>query len=243
MPSARHTVLLAATAVLLVTPPAAGAKTKLYRIAMSGRDTADVTRSQAVPPVNEWCQGTVTDTRHITSSFRVVPARDRAFPIDRYGNLHFKARLVDPKYTFRLDTSGAWTVDPSYDDPPPDPSTCAFSHEHTNLGCRYVPWAPRTLISRFMLNPSPAGRFSVHYNRINALILSCARHDGLQLLYSDTLTKLRETAVKRLGLGKRVRASGTLVTSYDYDVDDPSIDEHQRGQERFRYTITVRRVR
>jgi len=37
--------------------------------------------------------------------------------------------------------------------------------------------------------------------------------------------------------------SGTLVTSYDYDINEPAIDEHQRGRERFRYTLTVRRVR
>jgi hypothetical protein len=28
-----------------------------------------------------------------------------------------------------------------------------------------------------------------------------------------------------------------------YDDDDDEVDEHHRGQERFRYTLTVRRVR
>ena len=43
--------------------------------------------------------------------------------------------------------------------------------------------------------------------------------------------------------GRRVSVSGTLVTPYDYDAGEPAIDEHQRGRERFRYTLTVRRVR
>ena len=243
MTPARRTALVAAAAALLAAPPAFGAQAKLYRIAMTGRDTADVTRSQAVSPPQEWCQGTVTETRHLTSAFGVVPAPDRAFPIDRYSNLHFKARLTHPRYSFRLDTSGAWTVDPSFDDPPPDPSTCAFAHEHRNLACRFVPWAPRTLTSRFFINPGMSGRYTVHYNRINALPLACARHDGLQLLDSSERTKLTERAVRRLGPGERVSASGALVTSYDYDVNDPAIDGHQRGRERFKYTLTVRRVR
>jgi hypothetical protein len=238
----RAVAAIVAVSALAVAPAAHGAKRKLYRVALSGRDTADVTRSRAVPPIQEWCQGTVTETRHITSSFGVVPARDQAFPPERkYGVLHFKARLTHPRYTFRLDTSGAWTVDPSFDDPPPDPSTCAFAHEHTDLRCRFIPWAPRTLISRFMLIPRANGRYTVHYNRINALPLTCQRNDGLQLLDSDSQTKLTERAVNRLAPGKRVSVSGTIVTSYDYDDDE--IDDHQRGQERFRYTVTVRRVR
>ena len=49
--------------------------------------------------------------------------------------------------------------------------------------------------------------------------------------------------MKRLAPGERVSVSGTIVTSYDYDINEPAIDEHQRGRERFRYTLTVRRVR
>ena len=93
------------------------------------------------------------------------------------------------------------------------------------------------------MNPGMSGRYTLHYNRVNALPLACARHDGLQLLDSSERTKLTERAVNRLAPGRRVSVSGTLVTSYDYDVDDPAIDEHQRGRERFRYTLTVRRVR
>ena len=75
------------------------------------------------------------------------------------------------------------------------------------------------------------------------LPLTCARHGGVQLLDSSERTKLTERAVKRLAPGERVSVSGTLVTSYDYDINEPAIDEHQRGRERFRYTLTVRRVR
>lgn len=153
--------------------------------------------------------------------------------------LHFKARLASPRYSYRLDTSGGWTQDPSYE-LPPDPSMCAFTHEHKNLNCRFVPWAPRTLISRFMLIPSH-GRYSVHYNRINALPLSCQRHDGVQLLDSQLPTKLTESAVERLAPGKHVSASGTLVIPHD--LDNAEVDEHHRGKERFKYTLTVKRVR
>ena len=49
--------------------------------------------------------------------------------------------------------------------------------------------------------------------------------------------------MKRLRPGRRVTVSGTIVIPYAYDVDDPDINEHRRGQERFEYTLTVRRVR
>ena len=47
--------------------------------------------------------------------------------------------------------------------------------------------------------------------------------------------------MERLAPGERVSASGTTEVSYDYDNEE--VDEHHRGQERFRYTLTVRRVR
>ena len=66
------------------------------------------------------------------------------------------------------------------------------------------------------MNPGMSGRYTLHYNRVNALPLACARHDGLQLLDSSERTKLTERAVNRLAPGRRVSVSGTLVTSY-YD--------------------------
>jgi hypothetical protein len=71
MRSARRTTLVLASAALLAAPPAAGAAKKLYTVSMSGRDTADVTRSWVVPPNSERCTGQIWDTRHLTSSFRV----------------------------------------------------------------------------------------------------------------------------------------------------------------------------
>jgi hypothetical protein len=55
-------------------------------------------------------------------------------------------------------------------------------------------------------------------------------------------TKLTEAAVKRLAPGERVRVSGTIVISYDDDTGPP-VDQHDRGRERFKYALTVRRVR
>ena len=52
-----------------------------------------------------------------------------------------------------------------------------------------------------------------------------------------------EAAVKRLGVGRRVRVSGAIVIPYDYDVDDPNARERRHGQERLKYTLAVRRVR
>jgi hypothetical protein len=53
-----------------------------------------------------------------------------------------------------------------------------------------------------------------------------------------------KTARTRIGLRPvRVTVSGTIVIPYDYDVDNPDINEHRRGQERLKYTLTVRRVR
>ena len=70
------------------------------------------------------------------------------------------------------------------------------------------------------------------------------RKENLQLIQEGPpRTKLTEAAVKRLRVGRRVSVSGTIVIPYAYDVDDPDINEHRRGQERLKYTLTVRRVR
>ena len=38
------------------------------------------------------------------------------------------------------------------------------------------------------------------------------------------------------------RVSGTIVISYDADTGPP-VDQHDRGRERFKYALTVTRVR
>ena len=230
-----------AAAALIAVPTAFAAQPKLYRVSMSGKDTADVTKSWAVPPLTEGCTGTVTETRHITSSFGVAPAPDRAFPPERrFGTLHFRARLTAPRYSYRLDTSGSWGTDPS-DPYAPDPSACAFTHEHRNLKCRVLAGATSRRGVRFMLIPVN-GTYRVNVNRIGEGLLNCERNEGLELIdHGSTKTKLTRAAVERLAPGKRVRVSGTIVTSHDYDNDE--VDEHHRGRERFKYTLTVRRVR
>ena len=185
MRSARRVTLALATAALLAAPSTAPASSKLFRVSLSGRDTTDVTRSFAVPPDSERCTGTITDTRHLTSSFGVKPVRSRA---------------VTPNRSF------GW-VD--------------FKHVHEALRCH---WWRQAKTRRGMLE--------------------CQRRENLQLIEEGPpRTKLTEAAVKRLGVGRRVTVSGTIVIPYHYDLDNPDINGHRRGQERLKYTLTVRRVR
>ena len=79
----------------------------------------------------------------------------------------------------------------------------------------------------------------LHFNAM----LECQRHENLQLIQNGPpRTKLTEGAVKRLAPGERVRVTGTIVISYDDDAGPP-VDQHDRGRERFKYALTVRRVR
>ncbi len=245
MPAARRTALLAATALLVAAPPAAGAAKKLYTVSMSGRDAADVTRSWMVPPNSERCTGEIWDTRHLTSSFRVRPVRSHPVtPNRKFGWLDFKARITSPRYTFRRDTSGDWGIDlgdPEADPPPPEPGECEYTHHHENPKCHW--W--RYAVSRggwwFTLIPVD-GRYNVAINLHFNALLECQAHEGLQLIQTGPpRTKLTEAAVKRLGPGKHVTVSGTAEVSYDSAGDTAS--GYDRGKERFRYRLTVKRVR
>jgi hypothetical protein len=204
MRSARRTIIVLAIAALLAAPPAAIASSKLFTVSLSGRDTADVTRSFTVPPNSERCTGT---------------------PNARFGWLDFKARITRPRYTARRDTSGDWGIDLGEDPDlyPREPGECEFTHAHEALKCHW--W--RKAKSRggwwFTLVPVD-GRYNLivdlHFNSM----LECQRRENLQLIQEGP---------------PRTK----LVIPYDYDVDDPAINEHRRGQERLRYTLTVRRVR
>jgi hypothetical protein len=246
MRSARRTILVLATAALLAAPPVAAASSKLFRVSLSGRDSADVTRSFTVPPNSERCTGTIVDTRQLTSSFGVTPVRSRAVtPNPRFGWLDFKARITRPRYTARRDTSGDWGIDLGEDPDlyPRQPGECEFTHAHEALKCHW--W--RKAKSRggwwFRLVPVD-GRYNLvvdlHFNSM----LECQRKENLQLIQEGPpRTELTEAAVKRLGVGRRVRVSGAIVIPYDYDVDDPNARERRHGQERLKYTLAVRRVR
>jgi len=243
---ARATALLAATiAVLTAAPSASGAASRLYTVALSGKDTADLTRSWTVPPNSERCTGTITDTRHLTSSFGVEPVRSRAVtPNRRFGWVDFKARITSPRYTARRDTSGDWGIDLGEEPElfPPQPGECEFTHEHKNLKCTWWRYAKSRRGWTFTLVPVD-GRYNVIIDLNFNSLLECQRHENLQLIQQGPpRTKLTEAAVKRLAPGGRVRVSGTIVISYDADFDPP-VDEHDRGQERFKYALTVRRVR
>ena len=77
---------------------------------------------------------------------------------------------------------------------------------------------------------------------VGTTLLNCQRNENLDLIaHGPPRTTLSRAAVERLGVGRRVRVSGTMVTSHDQDDDE--VDEHHRGKERFHYTITVKRVR
>ena len=230
--------------MLVAAPPATAAPAKLYRVAMSGRDTTDVTRSFTVAPNSERCTGTITDTRHLTSSFGVKPVRSRAVtPNRRFGWLDFKARITRPRYTARRDTSGEWGIDLGEDPDlyPREPGECEFTHDHRDLKCHWWRYAIGRRGWTFTLVPVD-GRYNVIIDLNFNSLLECQLHENLQLIEEGPpRTKLREAAVRRLGVGRRARVSGTIVISYDYDSADPF--EQRRGQERFKYTLTVRRVR
>jgi hypothetical protein len=243
---ARSTTLLAATvAALAAASPASGATSKLYSVALSGKDTADVTRSWTVPPDSERCTGTITDTRQLTSSFGVAPVRSRAVtPNRRFGWLNFKARITSARYTARRDTTGEWGIDLGEEPElfPPQPGECEFTHEHKDLKCTWWRYANSRRGWWFTLVPVD-GRYNViidlHFNAM----LECQCHENLQLIQNGPpRTKLTEAAVKRLAPGERVRVAGTIVISYDDDTGPP-VDQHDRGRERFKYALTVRRVR
>jgi hypothetical protein len=245
MRPARRTIPALLIAALLAAPSSAAAASKLYRVSFSGRDTADFTRSFAVPPNSERCTGTITDTRHITSAFGIRPVRSRAVTPNRsFGWIDFKARITKPSYTAHRDTGGDWGIDLGEDPElyPPEPGECEFTHEHKALKCHW--W--RYLLGRrgygFTLVPVD-GRYNLvvalHFNSI----LECQLHENLQLIDTGPpRTKLTESAVKRLRVGRRVRVSGTIVIPYDDDIGPP-VDQHDRGQERLKYRLTVTRVR
>ena len=246
MRSARSVTLALATAALLAAPSTAPASSKLFRASLSGKDTTDVTRSFAVPPDSERCTGMITDTRHLTSSFGLKPVRSPAVTPNRsFGWLDFKARITRPRYTARRDTSGDWGIDLGEDPDlyPRQPGECEFTHVHEALKCHWWRQAKTRRGWWFRLIPVD-GRYNMiielHFNSM----LECQRRENLQLIQEGPpRTKLTEAAVKRLGVGRQVTVSGTIVIPYDYDVDNPDINEHRRGQERLKYTLTVRRVR
>jgi hypothetical protein len=245
----RRTAFLAALlATLAATSPAMGATKKLYTVSMSGRDTADVTRSWVVPPNSERCTGEIRDTRHLTSSFGVSPVRwHPVTPNRKFGWLSFKARITSPHYTARRDTSGDWGIDLGEPDqgqpepPPREPGECEFTHENRDLKCHWWKYANSRRGWLFTLVPVD-GRYNVIVDLDFNSILECERHENLQLIQTGPpRTKLTEAAVKRLRAGKHVRVSGTVEISYDSVGDTTS--GYDRGHERFRYTLTVTRVR
>ena len=247
MRSARRVILALATAALLAAPSTAAASSKLFRVWLSGRDTADVTRSFAVPPNSERCTGTITDTRHLTSSFGVKPVRSRAVTPNRsFGWLDFKARITRPRYTARRDTSGDWGIDLGEDPDlyPRQPGECEFTHAHE------APEVPLVAAGeeprRVVVQAHPGGR-QVQHDRRTALQLD-ARMSAQGEPSADPGGSAEDEAHRGSREAAREWAgesavSGTIVIPYAYDVDDPDINEHQRGQERLKYTLTVRRVR
>ena len=153
-----------------------------------------------------------------------------------YGRLKFRARLTAPIAAATAETpGGSFPSDPAV--PPADPSVCTVAPATRSWACSFAAEATRSSGGEFALLPN-GGRYELYYN-VSAGLLSCDEEFPLGVALLDVvapkLTNLRVSAVKRLGKGSSVSASGTVVT--------PPLDPQATGGETLRYTLKVKRVR
>jgi hypothetical protein len=224
-----------AVAALVAAPAASAAKPRVYHVSLSGKASSELNRTKTVPPPYYGCTGTVTRTDHFVASASLSPAPN-AVPLRSYGRLPFYAKLTLPAAAYTVKTEGGWSVDPS-DPYAPDPSMCAFTPENEALDCEYNPISTRRLGGPFTLL-SENGRYRLFYGLSNGTVRCPEGEIGASLLevhWGGPLTKLRVTAVKRLGKGRSVSVSGTLET--------PPALSGVTGGETLDYTLRVKRVR
>lgn len=223
------TVLAAAVAV----PAAANAKKpKLYSVSLSGSTRTELTQVETLPtPLG--CTGTGTETRHFLGSATLV-AKPKGVPFASYGRLQFKVVLKSLSAALTDETQGSYTVDQSQPFPV-DPSRCAFTPEKKTSHCTFSSDATRKSGAEFAVLPK-GGKFEFYFNR-NGGIVSCDPDAlGADILGGEILTKVRSSAVKRLGLGRSVSASATSVIP-------PNGGGSTTGGETTRYKLKVKRVR
>ena len=97
----------------------------------------------------------------------------------------------------------------------------------------------------------PVGRrYNLGFYNVLHPELSCQRNATLILIGRNgadrVKTKLRQATVERLARGKRVRVADTVVLSQDDDYGGTNDDGYllrDRGRERLKYTLTVKRIR
>jgi hypothetical protein len=229
------TSLVALTVLVALAPGAQAAKSKLYSVSLKGdvHDEITTDRQDAVdPPAG--CVGSMSERRHFEASADLAP-KPKPAPIASYSRLKFRALIKSPHAVSTSDTSGGFSPDPDF--PPDDPSACAVQPGHKSYPCHFLSEATRRSGGEFALLPN-AGKYEIYYNR-SAGMLSCDEEDYFSESPLDSsptaLTKLRVRAVKGLGRGRSVSASGTITT--------PPRDPSATGGETLDYTLKVRRVR
>jgi hypothetical protein len=176
------------------------------------------------------CTGDSTETHRFVASAGLA-AKPGARPIASYGRLRFRVLLTSPTATSTTETAGSWEPDALF--PPDDPSVCTFKPETKTGPCRFAPDATRASGAEFALLPMK-GTYELYYNR-NAAMVSCEDEAVDASLLSLVATKLRVSAVKRLGRGRSASVSGSVVT--------PPLNPSASGGETLHYTLRVERVR
>ena len=248
-------------AALVAAPAADGGKRKLrngklFRVALSGKATVHATKWQPLwPPPG--CDGVRQGVSHLTGSFRIRPVRASAVITTEWGveAMTFAARTVSRKYSYRRDESGQWSrdqtlgFDPQYN-PDPNPNACATTPErNTRLSCTWRAGMRSRRGAVFTLHPV-GRRYNLGFYNALSPELSCQRNTTLSLIGRNSVdrvkTKLRQAAVERLARGKRVRVADTVVLPQDDDYGGNNDDGYllrDRGRERLKYTLTVKRIR
>jgi hypothetical protein len=155
--------------------------------------------------------------------------------LHRHGDadVPFFAKLTSATAAYTVETQGGWSADPN--DPPPDPSACAFTPERKILKRAYNSVSTRRLGGPFTLLPH-RGRYELYYSLSNGTVRCQEDEIGASLLEpGGPPTKLRVNAVKGLRKGRSVSVSGTLET--------PPAIRDVTGGETLDYILRVKRVR
>jgi hypothetical protein len=224
---------LVVVATAAFAPAASAAKPKLYTVSLSGDVRNESTQTmEGIPP--EGCMGSTSETHRFAVSAGLAPKPTRV-PVASYGRLRFKAALTSLTLAAGTETTGSFAPDPDY--PPDDPSVCSVPPTKS-WPCHPVGEATGKAGAEFALLPNK-GRYELYYNRTSGIVACDDDLLPLRVTLLDVgqtkLTKLRVSAVKRLGKGKSVSVSGTVVA--------PPMVSVTTGGETLNYSLKVKRVR
>jgi hypothetical protein len=227
----RTRILIAPTALAVLTAAAlpAGAQArgpKLYSVSLSGSTRTELTSTREADPPSG-CQGTGTETNRFVGGASLSP-KPTAAPVASYGRLRFNSRLSALTASASQEITGNYTVDPF------GPGSCNFTPSRRAATCTFSSQARGRAGAKFALLPH--GRFYDLYYNSNTKIVTCTPDDLFGEIFGETvLTKLRVSAVRGLGVGRSVSASGTATAKPN--------SSSTTGGETTRYTLRVRRVR